>query len=70
MEKGWILIYSTRLDHMAEMVSQVLENNNIENVLMNKKDSSYLAFGDIEVYVKEEDEVDAKELILKTINVE
>ena len=70
MEKDWILVYSTRLDHLSEMVSQVLKNNGIENVLMNKKDSSYLAFGDLEIYVKEEYVNKSKELILKTINVE
>jgi len=42
---------------------QVLEEGGIEAVVINKRDSSYLAFGEAEVYVKQDDVIRAKKLI-------
>jgi hypothetical protein len=62
MEKGWEQIYSTDKPHMVSIVRSMLKENDIESVEINKKDSSY-AFGDIEIFVKEEDVIFAKILI-------
>jgi hypothetical protein len=62
MEKGWERIYSTDKAHMISIVRSMLKENDIESVEINKKDSSY-AFGDIEIFVKEEDVIFAKILI-------
>ncbi len=54
MEKGWTLIYVNNQLHKTEIVRAVLEDEGIESVSMDKRDSSYISIGDIEVYVPEE----------------
>jgi ATP-dependent DNA ligase len=63
MQKDWIVIYRTGELHQAEMVKQIIQQNGIEGVIMNKKDSSYIIFGDIEVLVKPENEIAALQLL-------
>jgi hypothetical protein len=63
MEKGWEKIFSTAQPYQAEVAKQILEENDIQAVVINKKDSSYLVFGEAEVYVKQEDVIRAKQLI-------
>lgn len=62
MEKNWVKIrtYSKAIE--AEIVKQMLEENGVAAVLLNKQDSSYL-FGKIELYVNQEDEAIAQVLI-------
>lgn len=50
MEIGWkkLKVYNSAIE--AEIVKQMLEENGIPSVLLNKQDSSYL-FGKIELYV-------------------
>ncbi len=48
---GWFKIYSTRNYAEANIIKGMLEENNIEVIIMNKLDSSYINFGDIELYV-------------------
>ena len=61
MEKNWTKIrtYSNTIE--AEIVKQMLEENNIPAVILNKQDSSY-HFGRIELYVNESDKIQALEL--------
>ncbi len=47
----WIKIFATRNYAEASIVKGMLEENNIEAVVLNKMDSSYLNFGDIEIHV-------------------
>ena len=63
MEKGWEKIFSSAQPYQAEVAKQILEENGIQAVVINKKDSSYLAFGEAEVYVKQEDVIRAKQYI-------
>ena len=49
--KGWYKIYATRNYAEANIIKGMLEENNVNVVILNKLDSSYLAFGDIELYV-------------------
>ena len=49
--KDWFKLYSTKNYAEANIIKGMLEENNIRAVILNKLDSSYLAFGDIEVYV-------------------
>lgn len=62
MEKGWkkIKVYHSAIE--AEIVKQMLEENAVHAVLLNKQDSSYL-FGKIELYVHEDLEQQALQLI-------
>ncbi len=63
MEKGWEKIFTTAQPYQAEVARQVLEEGGIQAVVINKKDSSYLVFGEAEVYVKQDDVIRAKQLI-------
>lgn len=48
---SWQKIHITRNLAEASIIQGVLEENNIPVQVMNKQDSSYLNFGDIELYV-------------------
>ncbi|MCA5006597.1 putative signal transducing protein [Sphingobacterium bovistauri] len=62
MEKDWIKVRTYTKPLEAEIVKQMLEENDIAVVLLNKQDSSYL-FGKIELYVNEKDEAITNVLI-------
>ena len=64
-----IKVLSTDNPNKAAIVKQMLEENNIKAVLLNKQDSSYLMFGLVELYVQE-DQVEKTENLLKEINNE
>lgn len=60
----WQCIYSTRYDHIAEIVKAVLDDNGIKCFSVSKKDSAYL-FGEIELYVAPDNVIKAKQIIKK-----
>ncbi len=62
MEKGWLLAYSTGKMFNAELFKRVLGDHGIDSVILNKMDSSYRNFGDIEVYVRDSQILKAKML--------
>jgi len=64
-----IKVLSTDNPNKAAIVKQMLEENSIKVVLLNKQDSSYLMFGLVELYVKE-DQFEKTESLLKEINNE
>jgi hypothetical protein len=64
MEKNWVKIFASSNFYQSEMVKQALAGNHIDSVLLNKQDSSHRAFGDIEVYVHQEDFSNALEIII------
>jgi hypothetical protein len=69
MEKNWIKIFSSTNYYQAEIVKQMLVENQIDTVLLNKQDSSHRTFGDIEVYIHQQDFSNAIEaMILNQIN--
>lgn len=61
--KDWVCIYSSPKQPSAEMVKGLLANNEINSVVINKQDSSYIMFGYFEVYVNRDDVVKAKFVI-------
>ena len=63
-----IKLLSTNDANKAEITKQMLEENNIKVVLLNKQDSSYLMFGEIELYINKEQLSQAKKLLKYTIN--
>ena len=63
MFDNWIVLYSSPQLYEAEMVRSIMAENEIECVIMNKRDSNY-GFGEIEVYVPTADAFKAKQLIL------
>lgn len=68
MEKDWKQVFLGGELYQAEIARELLENNGINAVVINKKDSSYLAFGNLEVYVNEKDEEKAIEILKELKN--
>ena len=64
MEDSWIPVYSTQQLYKAEIVKEILFDNQITAFVLNQQDSTYL-FGDINVCVKQDDVVRAKFIIEK-----
>jgi autotransporter translocation and assembly factor TamB len=63
MEKGWMMVWTVEKEYFAELIKKMLADHDIQAVSINKKDSSYTTFGDIEIYVKEENHLKARTLI-------
>lgn len=66
---NWISVFETEQLYQAEMVKDILQENGIEAVVLNQKDSSYNTFGEIKVMVRQEEKTQAEEII-KTIHCE
>jgi hypothetical protein len=49
--KKWMLLYTTTSLPQANIVKGMLEENNVPVMMMNKQDSSYVNFGEIELHV-------------------
>jgi len=63
MEKGWKQIYFTQKEYQAQMARDILKLENMDAVILSHHDSAYTTFGEFEVYVREENEEKALELI-------
>ena len=68
MEKNWINIFSSANPIEVEITKQMLEENNIVAVILSKQDSSYNMFGTIDLYVTENKQEIALQLIHKQNN--
>ncbi|MDH3711895.1 MAG: CPBP family intramembrane metalloprotease [Cyclobacteriaceae bacterium] len=66
----WQRVFSTDKTHQAEIVKAVLDDNHLDPVIINKKDSAYDRFGDIEVHVIHENVMRARQIIDNEINFE
>jgi hypothetical protein len=64
MEKNWIKIFTSPDYYRSEIVKQVLTEHHIDTVLLNKQASSYHDFGDVEVYIHQENFSNAIEIII------
>lgn len=56
-------IFSTSEIYLAEIMKLKLEGEGIRVILINKRDTSYNNFGQIELYVNQDDVIRAKYLI-------
>lgn len=63
MEKGWVLLYTINKPYRAEIIKDKLEESNINCIVINKQDSVYGTFGDVEIYVNENDAHEAEKII-------
>jgi len=63
MEKDWIAVCTTESAFKAELIRGMLKENNIESVIINRKDSPYGIFGDISVYVYKDQAASASALL-------
>ena len=62
MEKGWVIAYKTRLEYQAVIFKEVLSDHGIPSQVINKMDTTYKSFGDVEVYVPDTQILKAKML--------
>jgi hypothetical protein len=60
-------LYSTTSNAEASIIKGMLEENNIPVFVMNKQDSSYLNFGEVEIYVPHNFKDIAQSLLNKTL---
>ncbi len=65
MEKDWVIAYESKQEYLADIARTILSDNDIESVIINKKDSIYNSFGDIEVYVNRDNLLRAKQILQK-----
>lgn len=68
MEQDWTKVYITRNPVHAEMAIGLLRENGIEAVELNKRDSCYGNFGNIEVYCHASQVVTALEVLKELRN--
>lgn len=65
--QNWIKVYEDDKQIRAEIVKGVLEENEIQAVVLSKKETVYQIFGTYEVLVKREDAMKATKLIQNAI---
>jgi hypothetical protein len=62
MEKGWVKVYEAPEELNIELAHQLLEENEIDSVIINKRDRVY-KIGDIELYVHRDNVIRAKKAL-------
>ena len=63
MDENWGKVYNTRQMIRAEIAREILEQNGIAAVIVNKQDSSYPIFGMCEVHVPVSDLAQAQTIL-------
>ena len=65
MEKGWVNVYSSGQPHLVEIAKELLRENQIESVIVDKRDSAYITIGELELFVRDLDVMKAKFILEK-----
>ena len=65
MANDWVRIYSTNQVHQAEIARSILEEHEIACVILNKRDSAYQTFGDVELYTVRDRVIEALNILKK-----
>lgn len=63
MEKDWVCVFQTEQGFQAEIARDILENEEIDCVVLNEHDSVIPSIGELEVWVHQDFEVTATELL-------
>jgi len=63
MEKNWTKVFTSKDNFLVDLLISILKEEGIHAVALNTKDSSYLTFGIIELFVKEKDAVNSRKII-------
>ena len=63
MNNNWIKIYSSSQQYLVEIAKGVLQENGIESVILNKKDSAYNMWGEVELYANPQTAQEAMSII-------
>lgn len=66
MEIGWVEVYITTHEYKASIAKELLENEGINSVVLNQRDSAYQVFGEFIIYVVEKD-AETAALLLKNL---
>ncbi|NWJ49729.1 MAG: DUF2007 domain-containing protein [Bacteroidetes bacterium] len=62
--ENWVKVFSSNQEYLVEITKSILQDEDIDAVIINKKDSAYL-FGECELYVEKENALVALNLISK-----
>ena len=62
-QNNWITLETTSKPYQLELIKGLLLEHEIQSVIINKIDSSYLQFGEAELKVKASDLETAKEIL-------
>lgn len=65
--ENWIKVFEDSMQIRAEIVKGVLVENEIQAVVLNKKDTAYQMFGNYQVLVKRDDAIQATKIIQNAI---
>lgn len=65
---NWKKIYAAPMAYEVEVLKQKLEEHDIPAIIMNKRDSAYPTFGEVELYTQQEFVVRALNIIKGTSN--
>ena len=63
MEKDWVCVYHTEQNFKAVIAREILENEEIDCVVLNEHDSVIPSIGELEVWVHQDFEEKATELL-------
>lgn len=66
----WSKIYESKKPYRAEIVKDILEQKGIKAIIMDKKDSAYDIFGQMEVHVEAKEVLNALKIIEDDIKFE
>ena len=70
MDDQWEMIFSSSKLYQVEIIKSLFQDENIPAVIVNKQDSAYIVIGEIELYVKSEDVMKAKQIINRSQTLE
>lgn len=62
---NWVCIYASAELFKAKIAKDILKEDGIKSVVVDKKDSAYGTFGEIELYVQGEFVIKAKHILEK-----
>ena len=66
----WSKVYESKKPYRTEMVKDILEQKGIKAIILDRKDSAYDIFGQLEVHVKAEEVLTALKIIEDDIKFE
>lgn len=65
MDENWVIVYSSTTPYQVEFFKALLEDHDIPAIVLNKQDSFYKVIGEVELYVKKDNFMKAKQIIDK-----
>jgi hypothetical protein len=69
-EIPWELLFSSDKSYQVEILKSLLEDQEIDAVILNHQDSSYVLLGEVELYVKQTDLLVARQVLTKFLQRE